>query len=461
MTMRIALAALLVCVLACTAFAQDSDHPMADRVRPADVVEVNPLAPSFDLFFQTYVFVANDRDFDRTPPLYDDNGQTSGYVLTTFRPGITWRPAAPVAIRYEFEVGENVWSANDLDVRDPNAANGPVMRHKEVWGEVTTPGGGVGLRTGYMYLHDPTHLVLDRYMGAGLLSYNPSRATTIYAVAGQVPDTTYEGLAFARDGDRLARNNFEHDAFVLGAGARFHEHGSFTIEPAVWTRWDKTEIDRPRFVANPLLNTVWTPSDTVRLEWDLVGQWGVHERAGLDNRDVSILAAASQLGLTLTFGAVTLEERALAFTSDDGDRQDQYDTAFSSYSGWSKSRTMILTLNWLSDHYDNIDERAAAQGAGLVVADQSVKLDLGHAFRLLLVGGAGWLLDGAATDDELYLGVEGQIGLEFAPYEEHVLFHLIGGGMLPGRAGAMLVNEIDQGETEPLGQAQGSMIIRF
>jgi hypothetical protein len=413
----------------------------------------------FDLFFQTYALFANETDFDRSRPVYSKNGQTEGYVLTTFRPGMTWRPWDFVAIRYQLEVGDNFWSRNDPDSQNMQSPGTAVVRHKEMWGEVTTQDKAFGIKTGYMYFYDPTHLVLDRHMGAGQGFYQWQSGKLTLA-AGQIPDEVFEGIAAQSDSDRVRQNNFEQDKYIFGAWANIGRTNNWRVSPGAFLQWDKTEIDRPKTVLSPLVNAQFLFGGKVGLEVDLVGQYGKYLRGGVDNRDVSYLAGAAQAGLHADAWPVKLDTNLLAFTSDDGDKYDEYDTGFH-YSGWSKSKLMILTRNWLHDQYDNIDERAAAQGAGLFTGDQTVSVYLHETFRLMAIGGVGMTLDSTNTDGSSYLGAEGHFGAEFAPYQGHVSFMLLGGGLLPGKAAAMLKNRIDKKETDPLGQIQGSMTLTF
>lgn len=418
------------------------------------------IVPMFDVQFQTYLYLANDRDFDRTEPIYSENGQTSGYVLTTLRPGLTWAPVDQVTVRYQLEVGDNIWSRNDLDGQDPLAPETAVVRHKEVWAEVRTQNEFFGVRSGFQYFYDPTHLVLDRHMGvaSAFLAWSPAGRVTL--AAGQVPDTVYEGLDATGEDRRMSDNNFEQDDYVVALWSR-HGADEWSFSPGVFARWDKTEINRPRVVVSPVFHAEGCAgSPQVCLDFDAVGQWGRHEHAGLDNRDVNILAAAAQAGVAVNLWPLGLDTSVLAFTSDDGDKYDQYDTGFV-YSGWSKSATMILTLNSLHDQYNNIDESVAAQGAGLVVADEEISVNVTDNVRLFAIIGAGSTLDGTNTDGEKFLGTEGHLGVECSVYENLATFHLSAGGLLPGRAAAMLRNEIDREATDPLGAIQSSMTVQF
>ncbi len=433
--------------------------PGASLAAEAEVNEGEALIPEFDLFFQTFGLFANDRDFDRSRPVYSNNGQTTGYVSTTFRPGLTWRPLDNITIRYQLEIGENVWSRNDLDQRDMDDPGTAVVRHKEVWAEVLMPDGNLGLKSGYMYFHDPTHLVLDRHMGAFQFLYNWDGGRLRLA-AGQVPDDVYEGNDEAADGSRLTHNNFEHDEYVFALWADLLGGGGWRVSPGAFFRWDKTEIKRPKGVFSPLINLHAPVGDKATLELDLVGQWGKYVNGGLDNRDVEYVAGAAQLGVDLDLRPVGLAYNFLAFTADDGNKYDLYDTGFH-YSGWSKSRTMIMSQNWLQDQYTNLDERIAAQGAGLFLFDQDLSLALGPSVSLLTILGLGMTFDDTHTGGESYLGTEGHLGVEWAPYQDHVTFILMGGGMVPGKAASMLKNEIDREATDNVVQVQASMTLDF
>ncbi len=417
------------------------------------------LMPDFDLYFQSYFYLANDSDFDRTEPVYERNGQSVGYMLTTFRPGLTWAPLDNVTLRYQLEVGDNVWSRNDLDRQDPLAQSTSVVRHKLVWAEVLTPGGRLGIKTGYQYFYDPTHLVIDRYMGLAQTFLEWSGAKLSFA-AGQVPDTVYEGLAASDDGDRTERNNFEQDDYVFAVWLDWLCPKGWTWSPGAFFRWDKTEIGRPKGVLSVVLNAHGGIGSRVRLDFDWAGQYGQYKNGGLDNRDVDYLAMAAQLGASFDLRPFYLNYNALVFTADDGDKYDQYDTGFH-YSGWSKSRTMVLSLNWLHDQYDNLDERVAAQGAGLALFDQGASFALNESVKFVTIVGVGMTMDGAHTNDSTYLGTEGHAGVEWAMYNRHVVFTVLGGGLAPGEAAAVLKNKIDRDATENLGVAQASMAVQF
>ena len=414
--------------------------------------------PEFTLSFETFVLFKNDNDFDRTDPIYSDNGQSVGYVSTVFEPAITWKPILPVKIHYALELGDNIWSRNDSDQQDPTAPDQVLVKHKEFWSQVLFPGNVAGFTAGYQYLFDPTHLFLDRYMGAFELfaKWGDNR---IALWAGQIPDSVYEGVNAVTAQSELAENNFENDDYLFALSASFMRE-DITINPGLFFRWNKNELRRPEGLLAPVINLEGRFCPRTSFSVDLAGMWGRHLRAGLDNRDVERLAGAAQIGLAVNARPVLFDWNLLALTADDGDRYDQYDTGFA-FSGWSKSRTLLLSENWLRDQYDNLDERAAAQRAGLFLIDQDMSFALTQEWKLITLAGFGMVLDDTHTGGESILGTEVDGGIEWALYQRHVIFTLLGGALFPGGAGAVLQNEIDLENRHTQFHGQGSMRVVF
>ena len=427
--------------------------------------ELTVPSPEIKLRFMSFAIFKNDNDFDRSEPLYNANGQTVGYISTIFEPTFSWRPIDQVTLQYTIELGDNIWSRNDADERDPTADDIPLLKHKEFWAEVIFPGTGhgsregLGLKTGYQYVYDPTHLFLDRYMGAAEFFYTWNRIR-LSLVAGQIPDSVYEGISTEGPENELAKNNFEHDDYVFAFNSRaIYDELSFGT--GLFFRWDKSEIGRPLGLLAPCFNLVYE-SRPVTVEFDIVGMAGQHKNAGLGNRDEDRLGGATQLGVawTVAGGPVVFDWNLLAFTGDDGDRYDNYDSGFY-YSGWSKSNTIMLTENWVRDQYDNLDERVAEQSAGMFVADQELSVFATESVRLMAIAGYGMVLDDTNTGDDRTIGTEVDLGVEWTPYQRHVSLLLMGGSLFPGGAGAKVTNEIDLDATDPVYLGQGAMRIVF
>jgi len=113
------------------------------------------------------------------------------------------------------------------------------------------------------------------------------------------------------------------------------------------------------------------------------------------------------------------------------------------------------------DQYNNLDEYAAAQRAGLFVASEQISMRAAEALEVFGIFGYGTALDGDNLDDERTLGYEGDLGLTYHLYENHVQFTALGGGLWPGGAGALLKNEIDGKAKDPQYHGQANMLIHF
>lgn len=419
------------------------------------------MTPKFDLFFQTYFLYQNDSDFDRTDPLYDEYGQSVGYIATVLEPGLTWQPISMVKMRYAARIGENLWSRYDPEQRDPNAVDTAVFQHREIWGELNFSE-NTALRTGFQHVIDPTRLFIDRYMGAGSLTYKIGKKHNTYMVAGQMPDMVYETTTADTAASELAMNNFENDSFVFGVGSKSmlsRSNNFWMVQPAIFMLYDNSEIDRPNTVVNPCV-ALDVYVQRLYFYLDLAGQFGTHKRAGLNNRDVDTLAGAMEFGFRHGFAHWGLGFDALVLTADDGDRYDNFNTGYM-YSGKSRGMTMFLTENRLFDQYDNLDERAAAQQAGVALFDVYLSFRPLDYVNLYAVYGAGQVQDTTNLDDDPTLGHEADLGFTWNVFRHYVLLDLAGGGVWPGGSGARLMNVIDPEAREPIYHGQASLKMNF
>ena len=207
----IALTAALL-LLAGAAFAQEGPPP-AEGAASGAVEPAPAQAPAADavavagedeqptiewhLNLDNLFIFRNDRDFDRTPPAYDENGQTEGAFATVFRPSITWNLQKDLKVFYEIEVGLNYWSKNNPDEENALAADIFVLKHRQLYTEGTVADGHLGFKVGYQYFTDTTGLFLGHWIGAANFSweFNPQARVTLFA--GQTPT-----------GDAVSRRSF-------------------------------------------------------------------------------------------------------------------------------------------------------------------------------------------------------------------------------------------------------------
>lgn len=412
--------------------------------------------PDIDLEFKNFFLIQNDRDFDRTTALYDEHKQSVGYFATIFTPGLTWNPIEQVVLRYRVQIGENLWSRNNTEQRDPTADDIPTIQHKEIWADVALPG-ELHVRAGYQHITDPTRLFIDRDAGAASLTY-PWAEHSMTLLFAQLPDPVWEGTTAQAPGAELEDNNFENDTVVYAVQGDFGV-GDWRFAPAVWGLNDRSEIGREKNLFTGVFHTD-SAAGIFGFDIDLALQMGTFGNAGIDNRDVDMFGYAGQLHFSAQPEPVRIDVNALFLSADDGDRNDLLDTGFT-YSGWSKSATLLLSENELQDQYDNLDERIAAQRAGLLLVDGRVGVTVVETLELFAIGGYGRAVETANLDDDAAVGTEGDLGLTWTPYLPYVSFTVLGGGLWPGKSGAVVKNEIDLTATDTIYHGQALMKLTF
>jgi len=71
--------------------------------------------PTFSGSLRTFFLWKNDRDFDDTEPLFNEYGQSVGYMDVTLFPRLTWDINRSVRVQYYAEVGKAFWSRSDQE----------------------------------------------------------------------------------------------------------------------------------------------------------------------------------------------------------------------------------------------------------------------------------------------------------------------------------------------------------
>lgn len=409
------------------------------------------------LELQNLVVFLDDTDFDRSPPLYDENGQTSGVAATVFRPDATWRITEHLRIRYEIELGLNYWSKNNPDQQEPIAGDLFVLKHRQIYGEGELADGRLGFRAGYFHLRDATGLFLSHWIGAAQAWWTWDGDGRVGLFAGQVPDQTYEGLL-------VTENNFQRDILVFGAFARLRLADGVRLDAGLHNLYDTHLVEQTRWRVCPSLH-LELGDGRVRGFVDAALQAGRSEGVALDGGAQTALAWAAQGHLVAEFAPVTLELNVLALGPDDAHQGNDTSHAFL-YSGKSRSATLLFTEDEVRDWYTNLDERMSGfQGgffenrAGLLVADVKASWRVCDWFRPALVVGAATVLQPDNALGHVFAGVEGDLMLVFR-LSEHLEAHLVAGGILPGRAAAAKINRISPDATDPLGLVELSLRIR-
>jgi len=416
----------------------------------------------------------NDGDFDRTEPAYDASGQSVGAFATIFTPRVTLHILESLRIYYEVELGLNFWSEQNPDQQDPVADDIFVLKHREIYGEGELADGRVGFKVGYAFFGDPTRLFLAHWIGVAQTWWQLRDGTPLLhpgaphrgartgvrlgLFVGQVPDQIHEGIL-------LDDNNFKRDIWVFGGRYDLSVSELWRLSAAVTALYDTHLVDQTRWLLCPSLHLELAFG---RLDAfaDLAFQGGQQRGQAAGGGDQTHLAWAAQAGLRLGLGRLDLRGTLLALSPDDAHPGNERNHAFL-YSGKSRSATLMLTEDEVRDWYDNLDERASsnsggffASRAGLMVGDLEVTLKLHERVRPAVVVGAATVLKPHNALDGILVGVEvdGVLHLLLADY---LVADLVVGAMVPGAAGAALINSIDRSSTDPIVMTEISLTLRY
>ena len=440
-------AALLLLLFTCSPLMAAVKEPPPDQVQE----DGERGLPQFSGSFLTFFFWQNDSDFDRTEPVFNEYGQSAGYVDVTIFPRLVWDLSRHVRFYYFAEIGDSFWSSHNTDPFSEIAEEKPVYLQKQLWAQIILPGEDFGLRAGFQYIHDPTFLFLEKDVGAFQAFYQQGDSA-IRFTAMQVPDTVYEGFDFEE-------NNFQNDVFVFALDGTYLASGNTGLRPGLFIKWDREDVNRPKLLFTPSLNLSHDFGRPGKWMLDLAFQAGQWQGAALNNRDLDLIAGAAQVHGSFAISNAEFETNAFFFTPDDSDPNNDVDTSFD-YSGLSRSRTLVLTQNWIFDQYNNLDETAASSKAGYFLVDLFTRYPLAKGLEIFNVVGHAIVLKNRYANEGSTVGTEVDVGLFWYPYPKTRLMAL-GGVVVPGHAGAAFRNEISLTATDPMYYFQGASEIFF
>jgi hypothetical protein len=399
----------------------------------------------------------NDSDFDRTPPFYDDNGQTVGAFATVFRPSVLFRITRHLRIYYEVELGLNYWSKQNPDQQAAVASDVFVMKHREIYGEGELWNERLGFKVGYQYLRDPTGLFLGHWIGAAQAWLAGPRGR-IGLFVGEVPDQTYEGI-------NVLENNFKRDIFVFGLTGAARPRSWLRVDAGISALVDTHLVGQMRWLLCPSLHLemergpLWAYLDAAL-------QAGQLEGRTLGGGAQTHLAWAAQAGARLTLRRLEIVGNVLALSADDAYDANGSNHAFF-YSSKSRSSTLMLTEDEIRNWYDALDRRMGAYDAGffmhragMMVADVKATWDAHRHFRPALVLGAATVLKPANALDSTFVGFEADLVLSF-PATSYLSAQLAGGVLVPGKAGAALINGITRDATDTIAMVEASLLLHY
>ncbi len=442
--LRCALALLLALATAPTATAADGWSEASPQPDDGDPSARQRVTLDADLLTLGLLF--NDDDFDRSEPAYNRDRQHVGAVGTLLRPGITFHVLPNLRIRYQAEVGLNVWSRNNADQLDPTAADVFLLLHRQVFAEGDSPCGAVGFKAGFDRWTDPTSLMMAHWTGAARFHARWGNGG-LRLTAGLLPDATYEGWD-------IVDNNFTHDTFFgsLGLSAGTPDQPVY-FDGGAQLLADGAEPMRTLVLVAPYAH-LGLRSDRVHIQFDLVSQLGSHTDATGDGRRQRQLAFAAQLHGDEQLGPVTLNWNVLMLSPDDAEEGNNVNHGFR-YSGLSRSRTLWLSENELFDTWNNLDQQIGTlENSHFLTRMGLLQVDLRLAYRIqdvfepaFIVGVAGALAPANALGKSS-VGVEADLDLGFHHPDGVLDLHAIASVLVPGGAAAAAVNQIDRDATD-------------
>lgn len=416
---------------------------------------------------QTIFLWRSDSDFDRTPPLYNANGQDVGVVGTFLAPMLVVTPVKELKMVFELEMGLNIWSTHDPDNYSTSLPDWFRVGFRQAYLEANFEKQKIGFRVGYEKLFDPTGLFVGHWLGAANVWTRQKWGQVTFTVA-QMPDQTYEGIAFDS-------NNFNSDTILYGARLTM-PFDKLKLDAAIWGIHDSQVVGRTMdlmaITANLSGDWRW-----IKFGLDLGFQYGTTEgRAGGDNETTLAWALQAYMNMDRKLQGVKdlnflLDLNVLAISGDDDWDGNTHNGAWL-YSGKSRSKTLILTEDELRDRGGNIDElvsdrRNADKGkfwlnrAGLTVADVSFGLLHKNFFKPMVTIGAGWAHNDRNAMGASFVGLEADLHLEFL-YKKYLSVDIAGTTFLPGRAASAFINKGPFPDAvDPVYQVEASVMFFF
>ncbi|MBI3181137.1 MAG: hypothetical protein HYZ28_03235 [Myxococcales bacterium] len=419
----------------------------APSARPADRLEVSA-------FLQNLVLFRSDSDFDRTPPAYAPSGQSVGAFATLFRPRLTFHALPTLHLEYEAELGLNFWSKHNPDQPDAVAPDAFVLKHRVVYarGEL----GKNSFKVGYARFQDPTGLFLHHWIGIaeGQREHSFGR---IGLFLGQIPDPVHEGIS-------LGTNNFQRDIFVGGVSLE-RPAGRFRLGSAISALVDNHLVGQSRWVVSPSMR-LEGELGAFSTSLDAVAQLGRQEGVALAGSAMNIGAWAIQVHAEREREPLALAFNLLALSADDAIDGNRLGGAFL-YSGKSRSATVMLTEDELRDWLDNLDERfGPRQGgfvvnrAGLLVLDGKASWAVAERVRAGGIIGAASVMQPANALGGFLVGVEADL-FATVRLNERLCAHALAGVLIPGPAGAALINSIDLSRQGPIAMGEAALEVSY
>ena len=406
---------------------------------------------------RTRLHLRNDNDFDRSERFDDLDGQSDGQLATFFQPTFT-AEKGDVKVRYQLVLGWNAWSRNDPG--QPNqffnvSTPGLVARHTLAWAQWR--GETLKLRAGFQQLRDPTGLFLNHNLGAVSVEVELGTQSVTF-LAGQLPDTTIEGVDIRND-------NLMTDSFIFGVTHQLPLARGHQVSSGIYLLNDRRLIGRTLNLG--VASVQWRLRRQNFSAWaGAVGQYGQWERAAVAGKDVDLSSYALQAGVKSRFEKILWGAGTFVLSPDDDHDGNTQQGAFLG-SAKNMSPSVFLTEDEERDRYDNLDERLgsywgafAFAPAGLAVTDAHIGYQVTSWLSSRLVMASAMTLNPNRSYGARYVGTELSL-LQRIELSDFASLSINGLLFLPGAAAAALINDIDRSATETLYGGSMSFGVRF
>lgn len=417
--------------------------------------DLKEISPSIEL--QNLFLYRNDSDFDRTEPYYNPDGQSVGVLGTILIPRVDFKILENLRIFYEVELGLNYWSKNNPDQINPVASDIFLVKHRELWTEGYFFDKKLGFKAGYQHFIDPTGLFINHWIGAVNLT-SDLEWIKFTSFVGQIPEQTYEGFY-------INENNFKHDTFIFGARADISFKQKHLLSAGVYSLYDASVIGKTNFILSPLAN-IYLNLNPVTLNFGVAGQFGFYEHSTLQGEEQNHYAWAFQSNSNFDFPPFVININFLILSPDDEYDMNEKNYGFH-YSGKSLSRTLILTEDEIRDKYDNIDEKMATKRgaffltrAGFLLVDTKILYIINKYFKPYIIFGGAFVIENKNALGGNFIGIEIDGGFEI-DYKDILVFHLVAGALIAGRAASSHINKINLTATDPLYQIESSISVKY
>ena len=298
---------------------------------------------------------------------------------------------------------------------------------------------------------------MNHWIGNAQAWWSPSPASRYGLFAGQISEVSNEGID-------VEENNFTRDITLFGARGTYDLSTLTRVEAGVEAVYDAHVVRHSRLVATPSVRVNGRAGALTGFVSAAL-QLGRFEGEAMEGRDQLLLAWALQAHGVMAVNGFEVMLNLMVLSPDDDFDGNGRSGAFL-YSGRSTSSTVLLTEDETLDWRDNLDKRLAVRRggfwqnrAGLTVADVKA-VWAGERYRPGVIVGAATVLNPSNALGGAFVGLEADAVLE-ARLGDRFSAQLLVGTLVPGSAGAALLNRIDLARMSPVLSTEASIRVIY